>query len=192
MWSKISGFKPPAIERSQDAEWTAIAYMVTLQSGKYDASPNSLDSFYEKGKNKLIKEVPEYSAKNQTRFSNIYGLLSNIISSYKPKNNIPQKHFWAFLFASELIQDKGIVVNDFEAFAELVVDIDEDLAKKSHKQFTRDLDKADLNKAEPPAKSKYYFHWQSEVKKSLPRCLRKERLFKAILESDFVKQRIAA
>ena len=192
MWPQISGFKPPAIERSQDAEWTAIAYMVTLQSGKYDANPNSLDSFYEKGKNKFAKQVPEYSSKNQTRFSNIYGLLSNIVSSYKPKNNIPQKHFWAFLFASELMQDEGIVINDFEAFAELVVDIDENLAKKSHKQFTRDLDKADLNNSEPPAKSKYYFHWQSEVKKSFPRSLRKDRLSEAILKSDFIKEKLAA
>ena len=192
MWPQISGFKPPAIERSQDAEWTAIAYIATLEGGKYDASPNSLDAFYEKGKNKLPKQVPEYSAKNQTRFSNIFSLLSNMTSSYRSKNNIAQKHFWAFLFASELLIDNDITINDFEAFSELVVELDEKLSKESHKQFTKDLDKSDLNNTEPPPKSKYYFHWQSEVKKYLPRSLRKKKLFKEILNSDFILEKIAA
>jgi hypothetical protein len=194
MWPQISGFKPPAIERSQDAEWTAIAYMATLQGGKFGADPNSLDSFYEKGKNKLAKQVPEYSAKNQTRFSNIFSLLSNMVSSYKSRNsyNIPQKHFWALLFTSELLNDHGIVVNNYQKVAELVVELDEKLSKQSYKQFTRDIDKADLNNIDPPAKSKYYFHWQSEVKKYLPRSLRKENLFKAILSSDLIQEKLAS
>ena len=91
--------------------------------------------------------------------------------------------------ASEYIQDRGCQVKDLAAFSKFVVKLDEKLSNKSHKKFMSDHDKWEkTGLGAEPSKSRYYYHWQGEIKKYSCRSQRKQHLIKELNKSVEVQK----
>ena len=186
MWPRISGFKDSNIKRSQDTEWTAIAYTCLLGEYEMDSKDSKLDELYSMGKGKLMKQVKQYSNYYTGRFSNIFSMVSNLVKSAKqhPSKRLAQKHFWAFVLSCEYLYDNNIEITDYEALSSLIIDLDEALSRESHLQYGKDLEKAEENNLEPPQKSSYYFFNQSNIKGIKSRKYRRSLLIDALSSSD--------
>jgi len=186
MWPKISGFNDENIKRSQDTEWTTLAYVGSLREYEMDGRDSKLDEFYLLGKGKLNKDVKQYSNYYRTRFSNILSVVSNLVKNCKihTGKGIAQKHFWAFLMVSEYLYDNNIIIPDYEGLSNLIVSVDESLSRESNIQFSKDIELAESKKKDLPQKSSYYFFHQSNYKSQNSRKTRRDALIDRLIKSE--------
>jgi len=183
--------------RFKDVEWLISSYMVTLKTYNLNCSPKDLDSFYRLGENQSLSSVKEYSSTRRTRFFHIVQILNNLVKGAKKlpaykSNSISQKIYWALLLLAEYLWDNqilnsipnGISTTGYERLSELVVALNDKLAKEGDKQYQKDLDDYDNGLiSTEPKKSNYYSHWQSEYKKNQFRNKRKTKLITEIINS---------
>ena len=182
--SNITGFDQSKFDRSYDAEYIIKAYMATLQNSSgmgYNLGKKELDSFYLKGKEKLVPNVPEYSKKNQNRFINIVKTQSSLL---KGQTKIPQKIWWLSLYVSEsLFIDNQIKIDNYGELCNIIITLDSKLCDDSRQKMGKDLELWKQNGADPeskPTSSSYYHQWASDPRGPNSRHMRKETFFDAL------------
>ncbi len=190
IWKKINGFSDTDIKRSFDAEWTARAYIATLR----DYNCSALDSrkiteFYNLGKGKLAKNVPEYAVESRSRFHKIFKGLKNLIDSQN-KGSVPQKIWWLCVLVSEkVIVDDQRDINNYEKLYDILRRIDTQLINDSVKSRAADVEeweKSGRLKGEEPSYTDYYVQWASDPKSARSRNKRMEAFFNVLwVDSEF-------
>ena len=190
IWRKIFGFSSHHIKRSQDAEWVARAYMTTLQDYKYHSLDcRKITEFYNLGKGKLAKNVPEYSTDKRARFHKILKETKNLINSQN-KGSVPQKIWWlCLLVAEKVIVDDQKDINNYEKLYDILRRIDTQLINDSLKTRAADVEeweKSGRPEGEEPKKFGYYVQWASDPKSVSSRDKRSEAFFNVLwADSEF-------
>jgi len=126
---------PGKINRMDDIKWLSKALVCVnreVAEDDKDLSEKSIDSFYKKGIDRAQRDVKEYDKAELRRFQKIIDMVLNASQKQNEVNGkIPQKTFWALLYAAEYIYDNSLAVVDYAKLFEHVYLKDAELEEAS-------------------------------------------------------------